>query len=123
MKDHDDYENHISFPEDRGRVGFRNFAWTIPAISDWEEIWNALWALGYKWEWQNADRYARSFGATYELFGCYNDAEKLDMAVPLPQIHVIEEVRETLMESPEDNPCLGHTIGAINRWLKEHYAP
>ena len=49
--------------------------------------------LGYKWEWQNADRYARSFGATYELFGCYNDAEKLDMAVPLPQIHVIEEVR------------------------------
>jgi len=123
VRENDDYENHISYPENPERVGIRNFTWTVSAIKDWEEIWNTLWALGYKWEWQNADRYARPFGATYKLFGCHNDPEKLDMAVPLPQIHVIEEIKESLLDSPENDPRPGYTIGAINRWLKEHYAP
>jgi hypothetical protein len=37
MRDNDDYENHISFPEDRGRIGIRNFTWTVTAIKDWED--------------------------------------------------------------------------------------
>ena len=73
MRHLDDYETHVSFPSTGERIGFKNFAWTVAAIREWEEIWNALWALGYKWEWQNADRYARPFGATYKLFGCYDD--------------------------------------------------
>jgi|TARA_R110002012_G_C11658447_1_gene611990 hypothetical protein len=123
VRDNDDYENHISYPEDSQRQGIGNFTWTVTAIKDWETIWNTLWKLGYKWEWQNADRYARPFGATYKLFGCYNDAEKLDMAVPLPQIHVIEEVRELLLDNPANDPRLNHSVGDIDRWLKEHYAP
>ena len=123
MRDNDDYENHISFPEDKNRIGPKNFTWTVAAINGWEDIWNSLWGFGYKWEWQNADRYARPFGETYKLYACYNDAEKLDMAVPLPQIHVIEEVRELLLDRTDDDPKLDHLVGAIDRWLKEHYAP
>jgi len=123
MRDNDDYENHISYPENPARIGLKNFTWTVAAISGWEDIWNSLWGFGYKWEWQNADRYARPFGETYKLYACYNDAEKLDMAVPLPQIHIIEEVRELLLDRPDDDQRLDHLIGAIDRWLKEHYAP
>ena len=123
MRDNDDYENHISFPEDKNRIGLKNFTWTVAAINGWEDIWNSIWGFGYKWEWQNADRYARPFGETYKLYACYNDAEKLDMAVPLPQIHVIEEVRELLLDRTDDDPKLDHLVGAIDRWLKEHYAP
>ena len=114
---------HNDVPDHPDRIGLQNFTWTVTAIKDWETIWNTLWGLGYKWEWQNADRYARPFGATYKLFGCHNDAVKLDMAVPLPQIHVIEEVKERLLDRDDDNPVFDHTITAINRWLKEHYAP
>ena len=123
MRDNDDYENHISYPENPARIGLRNFNWTVAAINGWEDIWNSLWGFGYKWEWQNADRYARPFGETYKLYACYNDAEKLDMAVPLPQIHIIEEVRELLLDRSDDDQRLDHLIGAIDRWLKEHYAP
>lgn len=123
MRDNNDYENHISFPDLPNRTGLRNFTWTVAAISGWEDIWNSLWQLGYKWEWQNADRYARPFGETYSLFACYNDAEKLDMTIPLPHINVIEEVRELLLNSPDVNPTIDHLVGAIDRWLKEHYAP
>ena len=122
MTDTHDYENHISFPEDKNRIGLKNFTWTVAAINGWEDIWNSLWGFGYKWEWQNADRYARPFGETYKLYACYNDAEKLDMAVPLPQIHVIEEVRELVLDSPDEEQQLDHLVGAIDRWLKEHYA-
>ena len=123
MSDNDDYDNHISYPEFPARIGLRNFTWTVEAIRGWEDIWNSLWGFGYKWEWQNADRYARPFGETYKLYACYNDAVKLDMAVPLPQIHVVEEVRELLLDKTDDDPRLDHLIGAIDRWLKEHYAP
>jgi len=122
MRAIDDYETHVSYPEHQNRVGLRNFTWTVNAIKGWENIWNTLWGLGYKWEWQNADRYARPFGETYKLYACYNDAEKLDMAVPLPQIHVIEEVRELVLDSPDEGQQLDHLVGAIDRWLKEHYA-
>ena len=123
MRHNDDYENHISFPDDTHRKGLRNFTWTVDAIRGWEDLWNSLWKLGYKWEWQNADRYARPFGETYSIFACYNDAEKLDMTIPLPQIHVIEEVRELLVDRTDDDPKIDHLVGAVDRWLKEHYAP
>ena len=51
------------------RMGLRNFTWTDEAISDWEDIWHELWHLGYKWEWQNSDRYARRYGDTFNLHG------------------------------------------------------
>jgi hypothetical protein len=105
------------------RKGLRNFAWTDDSIRDWEEIWHRLWRLDYKWEWQNADRYARGNGATYKLYACYDDAERLDMAIPLPGIIVIKEVRELLLDDDNDSPELDHLIGAIDRWLKKHYAP
>ena len=44
------------------------------------------------------------------------------MAIPLPQIHVIEEVRELVLDRPDDDPRLDRLVGAIDRWLKEHYA-
>ena len=50
------------------RKGLRNFTWTLDAINDWEDIWHTLWKFGYKWEWQNADRYARRYGDTFKSF-------------------------------------------------------
>jgi|TARA_R110000782_G_scaffold94634_12_gene178452 hypothetical protein len=105
------------------RKGLRNFTWTDDSIRDWEEIWHRLWRLDYKWEWQNADRYARGYGDTYKLYACYNDAERLDMATPLPGIEVVEEVREQLIDDIDDASELDHLVGAIDRWLKKHYAP
>ncbi len=105
------------------RTGLRNFTWTNDAINDWEEIWHQLWRFGYKWEWQNADRYARRRGETFNLFAVHNDAVRLDMAIPLPGIEVIEEVREMILGDPNDSPELDHLVGAMDRWLKKHYAP
>ncbi len=105
------------------RKGLRNFTWTNDVINAWEEIWHQLWRLGYKWEWQNHDRYARRRGDTFNLFAVHNDAVRLDMAIPLPGIEVIEEARELLLEDPADDPQCDHLIGMINRFLKKHYAP
>ncbi len=105
------------------RKGLRNFTWTNAAINDWEEIWHQLWRLGYKWEWQNSDRYARRYGETFNLYAVHNDAVRLDMAIPLPGIVVIEEVREMILEDANDSPELDHLVATISRWLKSHYAP
>lgn len=104
------------------RTGLKNFTWTHEAIQAWEEVWYTLWQLGYKWEWQNHDRYVRKKGDEYMKFAVHDDAYRLDMAVPLPQIHVIEEVVEHLLADPNDDPLLDHTVGAIHRFLKEYYA-
>ena len=103
------------------RIGLRNFTWTIEAIQDWEEIWHSLWQIGYKWEWQNHDRYARKRGDEYALFAVHDDAYRLDMALPLPQIHVIEEAQEHLMDHRGDDPVIDHTVAAIARFLRTHY--
>tara|TARA_Y100001938_G_scaffold139826_1_gene207195 strand:- start:137 stop:496 length:360 start_codon:yes stop_codon:yes gene_type:complete len=105
------------------RKGLRNFRWTHQAVEAWEEIWNTLWHLGYKWEWQNSDRYVRRRGQEFMYFAVHNDAVRLDMAIPLPQIHVIEEARELLLEDPGDDSRYDHAVGMINRFLKQHYAP
>ena len=99
------------------RKGLRNFTWTNDAIRGWEEIWHELWRFGYKWEWQNADRYARKYGETYKLFACHDDAARLDMAIPLPGIIVIKEVRELLLDDLDDANGLDHLVGSIDRWL------
>ena len=103
------------------REGLRNFTWTIDAISDWEAIWHDLWRLGYKWEWQNSDRYARRYGDTFNLFAVHNDAVRLDMAVPLPGIIVFYEIRESLLINPGDDHRLDHAVGAVDGWLEKHY--
>ena len=106
------------YPE---RKGLRNFTWTDEAINDWEEIWHALWHLGYKWEWQNADRYARRRGATFNLFAVHNDAVRLDMAIPLPGVVVLITIRETLMDDLRNEPRINYAIAAIDGWLQTHY--
>ena len=103
------------------RKGLRNFTWTNDAIRTWEPIWHQLWQFGYKWEWQNSDRYARGYGETYRLYACYDDAVRLDMAIPLPGIIVIEEIREMLLDNINDANELDHLVGSIDRWLKTYY--
>ena len=108
--------------ENPERIGLRNFTWSYAAIREWEEIWHTLWQLGYKWEWQNHDRYVRRKGDEYMKFAVHDDAYRLDMAVPLPQVHVIEEALERLLDNPSKDPRVDHTVGAISRFLEEHYA-
>lgn len=100
---------------------FRNFQWTNSAINDWEKIWYELWHLGYKWEWQNSDRYARRNGEVFNLYAVYNDAERLDMAIPLPQISVIHQIRENLLDNPSDDFAYDHVVGLIQRWFAAHH--
>ena len=111
------------FTDHPDREGLRNFTWTNDAITDWEEIWHQLWRFGYKWEWQNGDRYARGYGETYNLFAVHNDAVRLDMAIPLPGIEVVEEARELVLGDANDTHELDQLVGTIDRWLKKHYAP
>jgi hypothetical protein len=108
----------LDYPD---RQGLRNFTWTDEAISDWEEIWHALWWLGYKWEWQNSDRYARRYGETYNLFAVHNDAARLDMAIPLPGIVKFYEIRESLLSNPSDAQQLDEALAAVDRWLYKYY--
>ena len=111
----DDWEDHPA------RRGLRNFTWTHEAIADWEAVWHHLWHLGFKWEWQNADRYARRRGDTYDIFACYNDAVRLDMAVPLPGVVLMEEIKEILLDDPTDDPRVTYAINDIELWLRTHY--
>ncbi len=110
----------VDHPE---RKGLRNFTWTNDAINDWEEIWHELWHFGYKWEWQNADRYARRRGETFNLFAVHNDAVRLDMAIPLPGVVIIEEIREKILDDDNTAHELDQLVGTIDRWLKTYYAP
>ena len=103
------------------RKGLRNFTWTLDAINDWESIWHTLWHLGYKWEWQNADRYARRYGDTFNFFACHDDAVRLDMAIPLPGVEAIRSARESLLDDPADDHRLDHAVGAIDAWLAKYY--
>jgi len=117
---HADTGDENPYPD---RKALRNFTWTNQAINDWEDIWHDLWRLGYKWEWQNSDRYARRYGDTFNLFAVHNDAVRLDMAIPLPGIVTFYEIRESLLNDPADYELLDRAAKAIDRWLKEHHAP
>ena len=39
-----------------------NFTWTDEATNDWADIWDALWQLGFQWEWKVGDGYVRRYG-------------------------------------------------------------
>ena len=117
------YENDAPGNDHPTRTGLRNFTWTTESINDWEAIWHTLWDLGYKWEWQNSDRYARRYGDTFNLFAVHNDAVRLDMAIPLPGIIVLYEARESLLDHPGDDHRLDHAVGDLDAWLKKHYTP
>jgi len=107
-------------PELTGRVGFKNFTWTTEAIADWENVWNALWACGIKWEWQNSDRYVRRCGEIFDCFAVHNDAVKLDMAIPLPGIHTIEELNEWLLGAHIDNNKASEATNLIRKWIQDY---
>ena len=116
----DSETNEDPYPD---RKALRGFTWTNEAISDWESIWHDLWWLGYKWEWQNSDRYARRYGDTFNRFAVHNDAVRLDMAIPLPGIIMFYQIRESLLDNPGDDHKLDHAVGDIDRWLNKHYTP
>ena len=107
-------------PELTGRVGFKNFTWTIEAIADWKNVWNALWACGIKWEWQNSDRYARPRGEIFDLFTVHNDAIRLDMAVPLPAVHTIKELNDWLLDTHIDDHKASEATNLIRKWIEDY---
>ena len=107
----------LSFP----RHGFSNFSWTTEAIDEWEAVWNALWRIGIKWEWQNTDKYARRYGEKFNLFAVHNDAVRLDMAIPLPNRDAILNMHEYLLDLPEDDFYVDDATNLIRSWLRKHY--
>lgn len=98
-----------------------NFTWSEDALRDWNDIWAALWRLGFKWQWKNGDRYARVRGNSFKCYTVWNDADRLDGAFPIPQIHVLDEIKELLMDDIRDDPTILDTVDAINDWLDLHY--
>jgi hypothetical protein len=94
----------------------KNFIWSDEAISDWEEIWGLLWRMGVVWEWQNGDRYARRYGETFQLFAVYNDPERLDMALPLPQLHVVDSISNWLLGAHVDDVQATNVGNLLRKW-------
>ena len=115
-----DQEFVISSSLGTPRHGFSNFTWTDEAIDSWERVWSALWRIGIKWEWQNSDRYARRYGATFKLFGVYNDAIRLDMALPLPGREIILEIHGHLLDSPTDDSYVDEATNLLRKWIEEY---
>ena len=107
-------------PEASGRRGFKNFTWSMEAVRDWEEVWDALWACEIKWEWQNTDRYARRRGKEYNLFVVHNDAARLDMAFPLPEINAIKDLNNWLLGAHIDNNKASTATNLIRKWIKNY---
>lgn len=106
--------------EHPNRIGFSNFAWTIEAVRDWEEVWQALWRCNLKWEWQDGDQYARRHGEAYQVFRCYGDAVKLDMAIPLPEIHVIQGIANWLLGAHLNDNHASDAGHEIRDWIKKY---
>jgi hypothetical protein len=98
-----------------------NFTWSEDALRDWNDIWTALWRLGFKWQWKNGDRYARVCGDSFKCYTVWNDANRLDGAFPIPQIHVLGEIKELLLDDPSDDSTIPYTVKAINDWFNLHY--
>ncbi len=107
--------------EHNTRARICNFTWSEEALRDWHNIWNALWRLGFKWQWKNGDGYARVCGESFKYYTVWNDADRLDGAFPIPQIHVLDEIKELLLDDPSDDPIIPYTVKAINDWFNLHY--
>lgn len=99
---------------------FCNFRWTEEAIRDWEDCWASLWESGYKWEWSNRDLYARRRGDSYDIFLVHNDAHRLDMAIPLPQIDTIRTIHGEVDADPRAEFVDPRTLEILARWLIKH---
>ncbi len=102
------------------RVGFSNFTWTTQSIEDWEPAWNALWQCNIKWEWQDGDMYARRRGDEYAVFRTHGDATKLDMAFPLPEIHVIQGIANWILGAHLDDHRASEAGRLIRDWIKKN---
>jgi hypothetical protein len=103
------------------RHGFSNFMWTTEAIDEWEAVWDALWRIGIKWDWQNTDKYARRYGDTFTLFAVHNDAIRLDMTIPLPNRDIILDIHEYLLDLPEDDFNVDTATNLIRGWIGKYY--
>jgi len=99
---------------------FKNFYWTLEAIEAWEEVWAALWKVGVMWEWQNGDWYARRYGDVYNKYTVYNDAARLDMALPLPGVKVIDNIANWLLAAPIDDPHATTAVSLLRQWIKNY---
>ena len=98
-----------------------NFAWNDEATSDWADIWDTLWQLGFQWEWKTGDAYVRrnrdsSFNY-YFVHDLYLSPPQ-EGAIPIPQIHVLNEIKDILLDDPGDDPRIFYTIRAIDDWFK-----
>tara|TARA_R110002012_G_scaffold109929_1_gene254142 strand:- start:1136 stop:1492 length:357 start_codon:yes stop_codon:yes gene_type:complete len=98
---------------------FCNFRWTEEAIRDWEDCWASLWESGYKWEWSNRDLYARRRGDSYDIFLVHNDAHRLDMAIPLPQIDTIRTIHRELIDFDGSRDAR-RSAEILALWLVKH---
>jgi hypothetical protein len=99
-----------------------NFTWSEEAIRDWSLIWARLWKLGFNWQWKNGDMYVRRQGETFTAFVVHEDADRLDGAIPIPQIHLFDEIRELLLDRNDDDMAIDYVIRDINNWLKFHFS-
>jgi hypothetical protein len=113
----DSLDELADFPN---RVGFKNFTWTHQAISDWEKVWDTLWHLGAKWEWQNIDKYARRRGKEYDRFIVHNDAYRLDMAIPLPEVHTVKKIGNWLLGAHIDDNVASEAARLIREWINKY---
>lgn len=113
--------SEFDWSEYKTRSLLSNFTWSEDALRDWNDIWTALWRLGFKWQWKNGDTYARVCGDSFKCYTVWNDADRLDGAFPIPQIHVLDEIKELLMDDVRDDPTIPYTVKAINDWFNLHY--
>ena len=102
------------------RVGFKNFTWTHDALRDWDDVWSLLWRAGLKWEWQNGDRYVRCKGDEYERFAVYNDAHRLDMAIPLPEVYIIKKIGTWLLGAHIDDNVASEAGRLSREWINKY---
>jgi len=80
-----------------------NNAWSQERITHWAEIWSALWCgMGTEWQWQNYDLYARHGGAGlgWQIFTVFNDAARLEGAIPLPEWGVCKDMIDDYVYGP-----------------------
>jgi hypothetical protein len=73
-----------------------------------------------KWEWQDGDLYARRKGSEFALFRTHGDAAKLDMAFPLPEIHVIQGIANWILGAHLDDHRASEAGRLIRDWIKKN---
>ena len=107
--------------EHKTRSLISNFTWTDEATSDWADVWDALWQLGFQWEWKNGDGYVRRSGEStfnhYFVHDLYLTPPQ-EGSIPIPQIHVLNEIKDILLDDTRDDPRIHYAIKAINDWFK-----